>query len=325
MHLLRLVVEHTLEFLHILARLGRDKHAIVVHTRHPCVFEFFERNVLAQAWGEVVGVFLHIRELVDFVKHHNHLLVASATHFLKGLVHHLHLFLKLRVGNVHHMHHNVAVAHLIEGGLERIHQVVGQFADKTHGVGEQEWQILNHHLTHGGVEGGKKFVFGKHIALAQQVHKRGFTHVGIAHEGDTSEFATVFALNHLLLVPVGKFLLEQRNFGLDDTAVGLNLGFTRTTHTDTTTLTLQVGPHTGKAWQQILVLRQFHLHLGVGGLRTACENIENQAGAVEHLHLGFLLNVCDLLWRKVVVENHQVHLVLIHIVLDFSQFALTHV
>ena len=222
------------------------------------------------------------------------------------------------------MYKNVGVAHLIERSLERLHQVGGQLAYESHSVGEQEWQVFYHDLATSGVERSKKLVLGKHFALAKQVHKRGLSHIRIAHKGYSRELAAILALNGLLLVESAQALLQERDFVKNNSAVGLNLRFTRSAHTYTTTLALEVSPHSRESRQKILILRQLHLHLCIGSLRTLGKNIENKAGAVEHLHFHLLLNVGNLLWGEVIVENHQPHLIFLNILRYLLKFALSH-
>ena len=100
------------------------------------------------------------------------------------------------------MDQDIRFAHLVECGFERLDQMGGQFADKSHSVGQQERQIIDNHLAHGCVKGGKQLVFGKHIALAQHIHQCGFPHIGITHQGHTRKLAPVFALQGFLTVYV---------------------------------------------------------------------------------------------------------------------------
>lgn len=79
---------------------------------------------------------------------------------------------------------------------------MGELAYEAHGVCQQEGEILYGNLPHRGVESGEELVFGEDIALAKQVHKGGFPHVGISHEGHAGEFAAVFTLEGFLAVDV---------------------------------------------------------------------------------------------------------------------------
>ena len=186
--------------------------------------------------------------------------------------------------DIDHMNEDIGIAHLVEGAFEGIYEVGGELANKPYGVGEQEREVVDNHLAHSGVESGKKFVFGKHIALAEQIHKGGFTHIGVADKGNTGEFSAILALDGLLAVESAETLLKERDFVENDTTVGLNLSLTGTAHTDTTALALEVGPHASESRQEILILCEFDLHLGIGGLCTLGKDVQNQIGSVKHLH-----------------------------------------
>ncbi len=95
---------------------------------------------------------------------------------------------------VHHVQQEVGVAHLVERGFERFHEMGREFAYEPYRVGEQEREVVDDDLAHGGVEGGKQLVFGKYIAFAQKVHEGGLAHVGVTHECHACELATVLAL-----------------------------------------------------------------------------------------------------------------------------------
>ena len=131
--------------------------------------------------------------------------------------------------------------------------------------------------------------------------------------------------NSLFSANTSLFFLKQGDFGLDDTAVGLNLRFTGTAHTDTASLTLEVGPHTRQSRQQVLVLRQFDLHLGAGGLCALGKDVEDEARAVERLDLDGLLDEGNLLGREVVVKDDKADVVVLDKIDNFFEFALADV
>src|SRR5690606_30677597 len=142
----------------------------------------------------------------------------------------------------------------------------------------------------GGVEGGKQLVFGKYIALADDVHQCGFTHVGIPYQGYSYQLTTVPALHFHLPVYGLQFLLQKGYLVPYNTSVGLNLGFPRTTHPDTPTLSFKVGPQACQPWKHVLQLGQLHLGAGITGLGPLGEDVEDQGGAVKHLAFYNSLN-----------------------------------
>ena len=130
------------------------------------------------------------------------------------------------------MQKKVGLACLIKGTLERVYQVGRQFADESYGIGKEERQVVYHYLANGGVEGGKEFVLGKHLALAEQIHDGRFTYVGIAHQCHAHHSASVLSLCSLLLVDFCQSLFEETHSAEDDTAVHLKLGLTWSTQTN---------------------------------------------------------------------------------------------
>ena len=105
---------------------------------------------------------------------------------------------------VDYMDEYVGVTHLVEGRLEGVDKMGGKLADESYGVGEQEGEIVDDDLAHGGVESGKKLVLGKYIALAEQVHQCRLAHVGIAYQCYAGKFSAILALYRLLLVDAFK-------------------------------------------------------------------------------------------------------------------------
>ena len=82
-----------------------------------------------------------------------------------------------------------------------------------------------------------------------------------------------------------------------------------------------MGPHSGKAREQILVLGQFDLGLRIGCLRALCKYVENKACTVENLNLQFAFKIGHLLGRKVIVEYYESYAVFLDILLYFFKFA----
>ena len=220
--------------------------------------------------------------MVYLVEDDNHRL-ATGVDFGKGLVYHGNLLLEVGVADVHHVEQQVGFADFVEGGFERFHEAVGQFADESHRVGEQEGEVSEDHLAHSGVEGGEELILGQHFRVGEHIHYGGLADVGVAHEGHAHVLVAVAALCFLLLVDFLETALEQGDALADDASVGFDFLLARAAHTDTAALFLQVSPHTREAGEQVLVLGQLHLHLGVGGLGALGEDVEDEVGAVHHL------------------------------------------
>ena len=59
-----------------------------------------------------------------------------------------------------------------------------------------------------------------------------------------------------------------------------------------------------QSWQHVSVLCQFHLCLGVGGLCTHGEDVEDERSTVKYFHFQLVLYVAYLLCGKLIVENY---------------------
>ena len=99
------------------------------------------------------------------------------------------------------------------------------------------------------------------------------------------------ALGLLLLVDFPQPFLQQRDTVTDNTTVCFDFLLARAAHTDTAALLFEVRPHAGEAREQVLVLRELHLRLGVGGLRVLGENVEDEMRAVHHLAVHQSLDI----------------------------------
>ena len=62
--------------------------------------------------------------------------------------------------------------------------------------------------------------------------------------------------------------------------------------------------HTGKPWQQVLILGQFHLEPAFLRLRPLGENIHDQCASVQHRYADDFLQRPDISRGKLIVKNH---------------------
>ena len=98
---------------------------------------------------------------------------------------------------------------------------------------------------------------------------------------------------------------------LDQPAVGLDLGFAGTAEeAEAAALALQMGPGPHEARFLIIEMGEFDLQHAFGGARAAAEDFEDQAGAVDHLGLEFLLQIALLDRRERAIHHDEVDLVL---------------
>ena len=77
-------------------------------------------------------------------------------------------------------------------------------------------------------------------------------------------------------------------------AVSFELGLAGAAQSDSTLLTLQMGPAANQPGRQMIKLRQFNLQLALGALCSLCKDIENQAGPVNYTALQYALDIAFL-------------------------------
>ena len=235
----------------------------------------------------------------------------------------------LRVGCVDDVQQQVGVLQLLQRGLERLHQLVGQLADKAHRVGDHHVQrVADRQQTGGGVQRVEQPVVGGDARAGDGVEQRGLACVGIAHDGHHRDLVFHPALPlgaphaaHLL-----QLLLQLVDLPADMAAVRLQLRLTGALGADGraagAALPLQMRPHTDQPRQQILVLCQLHLQAALLGFGTLGEDVQNEAAAIQHLHAAKLRQHPDLGGRQVVVEDDHGGVAVFHHALDLLHLAL---
>ena len=126
-----------------------------------------------------------------------------------------------------------------------------------------------------------------------------------------------------LPVNLRKLFLKAGDALLDYTTVGFDLGFTHTAAgTPSSPLSFEVGPHASQTRQQIIILRQFHLHLRIGGLGPLGEDFQNETGSVYYYAvLEKTLDIALLHSCEFVIEDAVAYAVGFAVFPDFLDFA----
>ncbi len=122
-------------------------------------------------------------------------------------------------------------------------------------------------------------------------------------------------------VEFGELNFEGGNFLFDEASVGLYLRFAGTAHANAAALALKVCPHTGEARKHILKLGELDLCAGGGGAGVACEDVEDEGGAVENAALHLFLEVAELRGRQFIVDDNDVGIESLLILLYFVEFS----
>ena len=143
---------------------GREEDAGGVGLGDPALFQVFERTISRVEGVRSSGSLLHISISVHLVENQINRFIPRHRYPVTS-VHHGDLVLELRMRNIDHVQQQVGFTHLVEGRFERLDQFGRQFADETHGIRQQERQVVENHLSHRRIERGEEFVFGEHLAF----------------------------------------------------------------------------------------------------------------------------------------------------------------
>src|SRR5690606_34199322 len=136
---------------------------------------------------------------------------------------------------VHHVQQQVCIPRYVERRAERSHQVMRQLSHETHGDEEQHDMTTHASLTSEPGERNEQPVLDEHLAgLGNGPENGGLSGVRVAHQGGTEHVPARGPLHVAASLHVGKPLLEDLDAVVDEPAVSLQLGFTRSAHANHT-------------------------------------------------------------------------------------------
>ena len=120
--------------------------------------------------------------------------------FLQNLIYRTDMVFKTFMRNIHHMQQQICFTNFIKSRFKRLHQLRRKFSDKPHCIRKKERQIPNNHLSHRGIQSSKKLIFRKNIRFRKSIHQRGFSHIGIAHQGNPYHLSAIVSLRSHLFI-----------------------------------------------------------------------------------------------------------------------------
>ncbi len=185
---------------------------------------------------------------------------------------------------------------------------MGQLLDEADGVGQKDlFAARQLKLAGRGIERGEEAVLDQHLRAGQGPEQGRLAGVGVA---DDRHGLVRRAVTSLALVDTAGRDAGELPFQLVDStdelaSVDLELGFTRASGTDATTLLAEVllSPKPGK---QVPQLCQFNLGLAFGRGCMLGEDVENDRGPIEGRSLEDSLEIELLGRRQLVVEDNGV-------------------
>ena len=248
---------------------------------------------------------------VDLVVHQERVPVRDAEGF-EHAPHRLHLEIAVRVREVHDVEQQIGLHRLFQGGAEGGEEMMGQALDETHGVGEEHRASpVEIHRAGGRIEGGEEAVLDEDLRARERPHQSGLAGVGVSHEGDTEAIAAPLARGRHPRADTAELAPQAADAVPDQAAVDLELRLAGTAHSGpphapdgaAAGLAREVRPLPGEARQQVLELRELHLHHRGARAGVPGEYVEHDGAAVEDSQARKPLEVSHLRRRQVVVED----------------------
>ena len=150
--------------------------------------------------------------------------------------------------------------------------------------GAAMWQL---HAAQGRVERGEQHILRQNASAGDAVEQRGFACIGVTDQRDDVHSLALATAPVQLTLPAHlvDLALEAGEAAAHEAAVRLQLGLAGAAGADASFEAFEVAPLAGEAREQVLSLGQLDLKTRLTGLGAAGEDIEDQGGAVEDLHL----------------------------------------
>ena len=197
--------------------------------------------------------------------------------------------------SVDDMQQQIGMDGFFKRGAECGHQLMRQFAHEAD-------RVRDHHVAHflaqvnparGGIERGEQLVGNIHAGLGHGIEQGRLAGIGIADQGhrECVIAAARTALRFALLVQFFQARAQGLDTVADQPAVRFKLRLAGTAQADTALLPFQVSPAADQARGQMLQLGQLDLQLALVALGALREDVEDQAGTVEHPHVQALFQI----------------------------------
>ena len=216
----------------------------------------------------------------------------------------------LGIGRIADMEDEVGLQHLFERGAEsrdEHRRQIGNEADcirKNDAPGARQLDF-----PHRRIERREQLVGCIRVGAREPIEQGRLAGVGVTDQRDGRN------LLPLALLPRGLTLLQHLLDAIvegldalaDQSAVGFELGFTRSAQADATAaLALEMGPAAHETRRHVLQLREFDLQLAFERARALREDVEDQAAAVEHAALQFLFEIAFLAGAQRAVDDDEI-------------------
>ena len=213
------------------------------------------------------------------------------------------------IAGVDDVEQEVGVLQLFQRGAERRHQILREIADEPDRVGDDHLAVAGKaQPPRGRIQSGEELVFGEDRRIGERIEQRALSGVGIADDGDHRDPGTV-ALAAPRRAVSGE--TDDARFQRGDplaypATIDLQLRLAGSATPDSTGEARERVVPSDQPRQQVLELRQFHLQLAVGALRSLREDVEDELCPIENAQRGGLADVARLRGSQIPIEHEQV-------------------
>ena len=166
------------------------------------------------------------------------------------------------------------------------------------------------------------------LGAGERVQQRRLAGVGVARERDVGQVRALAlgALGGARGLHLVQAAAQDRDAVAREPAVGLDLRLARAAGADAADAaagaeTLEVRPQAAHAGHVVFELGELDLHLALGGVGVAGEDVEDHRGAVEHRDVELGLEVALLARRELVVGDDEVRVRLLEQGLELVDLA----
>ena len=222
-----------------------------------------------------------------------------------------HLFSPLsppRAGRVNDVDKQLRRHGFLECRLEGLDQLVGQMADEADRVRQNRLaETRQADPPQPRIEGGEQLIGGVAFGAGQAVEQRGLAGVGVAHQRYRWQFRPPagIAAEFAAAVNPAEAFADRLDALADHALVELKLLLAGAAQADAALLPVEMRPAALEPRAQVAQLGELNLELALVGTRPLGEDVEDEAGAVEHPAAQFALEIALLARRQPMIEQHE--------------------
>lgn len=226
-----------------------------------------------------------------------------------------------RGGGIEDVDEEIREDGFFECGFEGLDEAVGEVADESDGIGDEEGLAVGElDAAGGGIECGEEHVLGEDVGSREAVEEGGFTGVGVADDRAMGgiEFLAFLALGFALFADDFEFAFAAVYAEVGEAAIDFDLFFAHAAFGSATAacaaaagaaFTIQVAPHSGESGEGVLHACELYLQACFPGAGAFGKDVENDFLAVDDAEVCEFFPFTLLGGCEVVIEDDDIALV----------------